>query len=256
MSKKYYPIVTNNSINLELSSLEPLPNNHKISDDDFNNAQILLKNVFPNSTTDHANLDNPDIILVQAPAWGAQTVPFSLSTLSAYVREKGYKILPLDLNIEFYHRRKEKHDIMWNVDQAAWFWLNEDCINDLLNDHQQHIDDFIELVVASNTPIVGFSLYASSLIVSLHLIKLIKARKPELKIIVGGPEAHHTQSGQMLAKNPLIDGVAQSEGEETLIDFIRRVRTNQSVAIQQMTSLTMLLIMTLKNMQVKASVKL
>jgi len=229
MNKKYYPILTDDTVTPELASLELLSKNLKISDEVMDNAKVLLKSVFPNSTTDHANLDNPDIILVQAPAWGAQTVPFSLSTLSAYVREKGYKILPLDLNIEFYHRRKEKHDIMWNVDQSAWFWLNEDCINDLLNDHRQHIDDFVELVVASNTPVVGFSLYASSLIVSLHLIKLLKARKPELKIIVGGPEAHHTQSGKMLAENPLIDGVAQSEGEETLIDFIRRVRTNQSV---------------------------
>lgn len=223
MNKKYYPILS------ELSSLDPVTNNLKISDEALDKAKTLLHSIFPNSRTDHTNLDNPDIILVQAPAWGAQTVPFSLSTLSAYVREKGYKILPLDLNIEFYHRRKQKHDIMWNVDQSSWFWLNEDCIKDLLSDHQQHIDDFIELVVTTNTPVVGFSLYASSLIVSLHLIKLLKERKPELKIIVGGPEAHHTQSGKMLAENPLIDGVAQSEGEETLIDFIRRVRTNQSV---------------------------
>ncbi len=229
MSKKHYTIFADDPNSLNLSNIEFLPKGDKISDEVLNNAKILLKNVFPNSTTDYDNLDNPDIILVQAPAWGAQTVPFSLSTLSAYVREKGYKILPLDLNIEFYHRRKEKHDIMWNVDQSAWFWLNEDCVKDLLSDHEQHINDFIELVVSSNTPIVGFSLYASSLIVSLHLIKLLKERKPELKIIVGGPEAHHTQSGNMLAENPLIDGVAQSEGEETLIDFIRRVRTNQSV---------------------------
>ena len=201
----------------------------KTSDEVLDHAKILLKNVFPNSTTKYDNLDNPDIVLVQAPAWGAQTVPFSLSTLSAYVREKGYKILPLDLNIEFYHRRKEKHEMMWNVDQSEWFWLNEDCIHDLLSNHEQHINDFIELVVATNTPIVGFSLYASSLTVSLHLIKLLKVRKPKLKIIVGGPEAHHTQSGKMLAENPLIDGVAQSEGEETLLDFINRVRTNQFV---------------------------
>jgi radical SAM superfamily enzyme YgiQ (UPF0313 family) len=229
MNKKYYPILTDDTVTPELASLELLSKNLKISDEVMDNAKVLLKSVFPNSTTDHANLDNPDIILVQAPAWGAQTVPFSLSTLSAYVREKGYKILPLDLNIEFYHRRKEKHDIMWNVDQSQWFWANEDCVNDLLSDHEQHINDFIELIVATNTPIVGFSLYNSSLTVSLYLIKLLKARKPELKIIVGGPEAHHTLAGNKLAENPLIDGVAQSEGEETLIDIIQRVRTNRSL---------------------------
>lgn len=222
---KTFPILPADNIAKEI----PITKNQKISDEVLDQAKILLKNVFPHSTTDYDNLDNPDIILVQAPAWGAQTVPFSLSTLSAYVRDKGYKILPLDLNIEFYHRRKKKHDIMWNVDQSSWFWLNEDCIKDLLSDHEQHINDFIELVISSNTPIVGFSLYASSLIVSLHLIKLLKERKPELKIIVGGPEAHHTQAGKMLTQNPLIDGVAQSEGEETIIDFIRRVRTNRSV---------------------------
>jgi hypothetical protein len=189
----------------------------------------LLTDVFPNSTTNHGNLNNPDIILVQAPGWGVQTAPLSLASLSAYVRQKGYKILPLDLNVEFFAIRPEKFSIMWDIDQSQWFWESKDCVNDLLTEYKKEIDDFVELVVSTNTPLVGFSLYNTSMHTSMHLIKLLKARKPELKIIVGGPHAHRYLAGNVLAKNPLIDAVAQAEGEETLVDIIERVRKNQSL---------------------------
>jgi radical SAM superfamily enzyme YgiQ (UPF0313 family) len=189
----------------------------------------LLTNLCPNSTTNHDNLDDPDIILVQAPGWGVQTAPLSLASLSAYVRQKGYKILPLDLNVEFFVSKHEKFSIMWDIDQSQWFWESEDFVNDLLKEYRKQIDDFVELVVSTNTPLVGFSLYNTSMHSSMYLIKLLKERKPELKIVVGGPHAHRHLAGNDLARNPLIDAVAQSEGEETLVDIIQRVRENRSL---------------------------
>lgn len=189
----------------------------------------LLTNLCPNSTTNYDNLDAPDVILVQAPGWGVQTAPLSLASLSAYVRQKGYKILPLDLNVEFFVIRPEKFSIMWDIDQSQWFWESEDCVNELLKEYKKQIDDFVELVVSTNTPLVGFSLYNTSMYTSMHLIKLLKKRKPELKIIVGGPHAHRYLAGNDLAANPLIDAVAQAEGEETLVDIIERVRENRTL---------------------------
>ena len=103
----------------------------------INQSIQLLTNLCPNSTTNHDNLNNPDIILVQAPGWGVQTAPLSLASLSAYVRQKGYKILPLDLNVEFFVIKPEKFSIMWDIDQSQWFWESEDFVNDLLKEYKQ-----------------------------------------------------------------------------------------------------------------------
>ena len=192
-------------------------------------AVHLLNRVCPNSTTDYDNLDNPDIVLVQAPGWGVQTAPLSLASLVSFVRKKGYKILPLDLNVEFYTIRPEKFSIVWDIDQSQWFWESKDCVNELIKEYAKQINEFVELVVATNTPLVGFSLYNTSMHTSVHLITLLKKRKPELKIIVGGPHAHRYLAGNDLAANPLIDGVAQAEGEETLVDIIERVRNGTSL---------------------------
>jgi hypothetical protein len=195
----------------------------------INRSIQLLKSLCPNSTTNYDNLDSPDIILVQAPGWGVSTAPLSLASLSAYVRQKGYKILPLDLNIEFFTIRPKKFSIMWDIDQSQWFWESKDCINDLLKEYKTQINEFVELVISTNTKIVGFSLYNSSLYTSMHLIKLLKKRNPKIKIIVGGPHAHRYLAGNDLAANPLIDAVAQAEGEETIVDVIERVRDGRSL---------------------------
>lgn len=196
---------------------------------DIPKAVRLLTTVCPNSTTDYDNLNNPDVVLVQAPGWGVQTAPLSLASLSAFVRHKGHKILPLDLNVEFYSIRPDKFSIIWDIDQSQWFWESKDCVNELLNEYKTQIDKFIELVISTNAPLVGFSLYNTSMHTSMHLIKLLKERKSDLKIIVGGPHAHRYLAGNDLAANPLIDAVAQAEGEETLVDIIERVRSGKSL---------------------------
>ena len=107
----------------------------------------LFSDIFPNSRTDLKNLENPDAVLVQGPAWGVQTVPFNLASLSAYARSNGYKILPLDLNVEFYHRRSEKYKDMWDIDASQWFWESRDCVHALLQEYNDLIDKFIDFFI-------------------------------------------------------------------------------------------------------------
>lgn len=191
------------------------------------NAVRLLSKVAPNSCTSHDNLDNPDITLVLAPGWGVDTVPLSLATLSSYVRNSGYKILPIDLNVEWYISRPKNFVDMWDISQSSWFWLSHDSVDTLLSEYSEQIEQFINLIIATNTPTVGFVMYVSSEYVSLALIKLLKERKPDLHIIVGGPQAHITMNGREYVSNPDISAVVQSEGEETLVEIIKRIQMNQ-----------------------------
>ena len=190
----------------------------------------LLKIVCPNSTTSPDNLVNPDIVLVQAPGWGVDTVPLGLATLSTYARAKGIKILPLDVNVEWFLSRPEKFSEVWEVSQSMWFWESKDSINSLMVDYKEQAEQLIELILATNTSVVGFVMYSSSECVSLALIEMLKLRKPEITIIVGGPHAHHTMNGRYYTTLSSISAVAQGEGEEILVDIIQRVHANKSLA--------------------------
>ena len=188
-----------------------------------------LKTIFPNSNTSEKNLDNPDAILIQAPGWGVDTVPFSLASLSAYARERNYKILPLDLNVECYANRSKKFIDIWKIDESQWFWSSVDCVNTFIDENKSYFDEVVNLIIATKSPVVGFSIYESSLYVSLYLIKLLKQRDPTLTIIVGGPHTHRFLAGDWLAENPNIDAVVQSEGEAAFVDVIERVRNGKSL---------------------------
>jgi len=61
----------------------------------------------------------------------------------------------------------------------------------------------------------------------MELARLLKKRRPELKIIFGGPHVSRFLAGLWVIKDPAVDAVAQGEGELTLIDVIERVKAGR-----------------------------
>jgi radical SAM superfamily enzyme YgiQ (UPF0313 family) len=90
------------------------------------------------------------------------------------------------------------------------------------------IERLIDLIIVTETRIVGFTIYSSSAHMSLHLARLLKQRKPEIQIIFGGPHASRHLAGHSLIKNDFVDAVVQGEGELTLIDIISRYKDTGS----------------------------
>lgn len=175
------------------------------------------------------NFDSPDIVLVQAPGWGVNTPPLGMAMLTAFARKQGYKVLPLDLNIETYIRRTKDFASAWDGEQAAWFWETGGCIDNLMKTFKSEIGAFIELIIQTNAPIVGFTIYSSSQQVSLELARMLKERNPAIKIIFGGANVSRYMGGLEIAKTPYVDAVAQGEGELTLIDIVDRIKNGRSI---------------------------
>jgi len=189
----------------------------------FKRATALL----PTSRTDIENFCDPDIVLVQAPGWGVNTPPLGTAMLTSFARKHGYKVLPIDLNVEFYLNRPSEFDKTWELEQSLWFWDTADCVKRLNDAFRKEIDAFVDLVIAANSPLVGFTVYNSSMYLSMELARLLKKRRPELKIIFGGPHVSRFMAGLWVIKDPAVDAVAQGEGELTLIDVIERVKTGR-----------------------------
>ena len=189
----------------------------------FNRATALL----PTSRTDIENFCDPDIVLVQAPGWGVNTPPLATAMLTSFARKHGYKVLPIDLNVEFFLNRPPEFDKTWELEQSLWFWETTDCVKRFKNAFGKELDAFVDLVIATNTPLVGFTVYNSSMYLSMELARLLKKRRPELKIIFGGPHVSRFLAGLWVIKDPAVDAVAQGEGELTLIDVIERVKAGR-----------------------------
>lgn len=188
-----------------------------------------LIHVVPTSRTDIENLCDPDLVLVQAPGWGINTPPLGTAMLSSYARMHGYKVLPLDLNLEFFLNRPDEFANSWELEQSLWFWTTNDCIKSVVQTFEEKIEAFVELILESKAKVVGFTIYDSSTKVSLEIAHQLKAKAPEVKIIFGGPLVSRFMAGLSIIKDDAIDAVAQGEGELILIDILERVKEGRTL---------------------------
>ena len=61
--------------------------------------------------------------------------------------------------------------------------------------------------------ILGFACYIWNIEMTLHVVDMVKAVRPDIKIVLGGPEVSFT-ADELLARCPNIDYIVQGEGEE------------------------------------------
>lgn len=178
--------------------------------------------VFFSSRSAQANFAAPDAVLIQTPGWGVETPPLSLSSLSSFGRTNGYRILALDLNIEHYTLRTEKYAHIWDIDQSQWFWNNINCVNEYFENHRELFEKHVEAILATDAPLICFSVYASCVESSFIYARLLKVRRPELKIVFGGPHASLNMAGDYILTHAYVDAIALGEGEFIFLDLLKR----------------------------------
>lgn len=61
--------------------------------------------------------------------------------------------------------------------------------------------------------ILGFACYIWNIEMTLHVVNMVKAVRPDIKIVLGGPEVSFT-ADELLERCPNIDYIVQGEGEE------------------------------------------
>ncbi len=176
------------------------------------------------------NFDSPDLVLVQTPGWGLKTPPLSIASLAAYVRQSGYKVLPLDLNLEFYLLRREGYQDVWEDWKAEWYWSTPSCVDDFVAAHQEIITKHIDFLASCGAKIFGFSCYSSCINLSLIYARELKKRNPEFITVFGGPHVSRNLGGTWVASLPYVDLVAQGEGELTLLEIVERATQNKPLS--------------------------
>lgn len=176
------------------------------------------------------------IALIQAPAFGIDRPPLALGYLSAFLRRDGYEVNIFDLNIDLYAKATQKNRKFWEF-QYVFNWLDNDyfCKEEILS--KEHFKNWARQILDSGSDVVGFSIQSSSLAASINLAKEIKSLAPDKLIVFGGPlnlsysieHAYYLLQLENLSKNKVIDIVVLGEGEETLIDILRKVENKDSL---------------------------
>ena len=67
--------------------------------------------------------------------------------------------------------------------------------------------------------VLGFACYIWNIEMTLHVVDMVKAVRPDIKIVLGGPEVSFT-ADKLLERCPNIDYIVQGEGEEAFHDLV------------------------------------
>lgn len=168
------------------------------------------------------------IILVQSPCWGIKCPPYGLAILATYLKKKGHQVYVKDLNIEFYHQRKDEYAEAWNAENHS-FWVNPLLVSNFIFNYAEIIDEKVNDILNTGAQIIGFSIHFSSEHLAKEIARRIKEKDDKKIIIFGGPQASRVNSGYKLLESNYVDFVVQGEGEVTLEELISKLGTNQRI---------------------------
>jgi len=172
---------------------------------------------------------NNKILLIQSPPWGIYTPPLGIAYLATFLKNSGYAVDVLDLNIEIYNDAAKELKEVWE-NQDFDFWASGEAVKSLNN----KLDWIIDKIVLFNADVIGFSVTRASAPILNCLLSIIRERaKNQVMIIVGGAGASFKDVRSLFRKD-LIDYFIIGDGEYSLRFLIKDkdlgnpIQTNQN----------------------------
>ena len=183
------------------------------------NIPIFTTNVFAKERQDKL-----DVLLVTLPPWGIENPPLGLGYLDSYIRDKGLRCQVYDFNIYFYNST-EDYKMLWHVENKN-YWSNQKTFPLICELFKAQIDYAVNKILSTDTDLIGFSVVDPKERLTIEVIKRLKDKASDKKIILGGPACSTEEQRNFFTDSipGYIDYFVVGEGEETLYEIIRRER--------------------------------
>lgn len=160
------------------------------------------------------------IILACCPSWSVSYPPYNISLLKSILKQKGYTVKNFDFNIEAYNHLKKEEIDYW-VGQNFFFWEEKVFDNIILPKIEKLMDSWVSSILNYDPQYIGFTVYHTNWKCTQHLIKKIKEKNNNIKILLGGP--HCFASKKDFTFNSISDYVCYGEGEDNIINIIEKI---------------------------------
>jgi anaerobic magnesium-protoporphyrin IX monomethyl ester cyclase len=168
----------------------------------------------------HQATRNSRVALVTAPMWGPQIAPYGIARLAGLARHAGFKTKCWDVNIECYDATKgELWSHWWD-----WKWnspeLYEKEIQPII---LPTLEKFLDELVEFNPTMIGFTTYYTNINCVTWMLRQIKQRLPNARIIAGGPQARRLNE----YSDALFDHIVRGEGEMIFLNLLENIENNE-----------------------------
>jgi anaerobic magnesium-protoporphyrin IX monomethyl ester cyclase len=164
------------------------------------------------------------VCLVQMPRWSIRTPPFSIALLTAVLRQRGFTVYPKDYDIEFYRKVEPEDRWAWTGEEPV-DWGNPTAFARVLEKYDHLFDETVEDILATGAQVVGFSVKVWSLEFSREVARRLKARRPDVFVIFGGPDTNKGPE-EHLVGHPEVDAICLQEADTSFPDFLEAFQDN------------------------------
>ena len=159
------------------------------------------------------------ILLTILPPFWPKLPPIGIGYLQSYLLKNNINCGILDLNNIFYNLAPPELKKSWLI--SCNTSLEENILSIIENAHPKEYEDTLQKMLKYG--IIGFSCFKSNFQNSLKLIKILKSKNKNIKIILGGPEIarqYFKTSGKFFKEiKDLADFIVAGEGEKPLFDY-------------------------------------
>jgi anaerobic magnesium-protoporphyrin IX monomethyl ester cyclase len=176
-------------------------------------------------------MNNKKVLLVIAPVFWPKMPPLGIGCLQAFLEKNNTPCKILDLNNIFYNLSSSELKKSWLVS------CNSSLENNIFGLIQKNNPDMFKKLLGEmlEHEIIGFSCFKSNLNSSLKLIRILKSKNKNIKIIMGGPEIARQffkTSGKFTRgiKNSA-DFIVAGEGEKSLLNYIKRPSPKNRISL-------------------------
>lgn len=182
--------------------------------------QHNLTNIQLNAVTRQLKL-----CMVMVPPWGTYFPPYNLARLAGITNAAGFKTTVYDINVKAWHRLKNLSELdLWDH-AKEWMWQGATYVQKIHPMLEPILKEFLEKIVVDKPDVLGFSLYYTNESPTNWMIYHIKKLLPDVKIVIGGPQAFKLKTVTM----NMADYIIQGEGEQTLLDLLEKLDEKTSI---------------------------
>lgn len=160
--------------------------------------------------------------------WGVERPPLNISILASYLRHNGVRAEVWDLNVEAYEAARGMGlTHFWTIDDGLDLPPME-VFHLLAGPLAGLLECQVDELMRAGAPMIGFYLSSSNRHWVQHMVELIHQADPRRMIVLGGPEAL-TLALSGGSKHYQVDYLVFGEGEETLLELVRRQQSGGPV---------------------------
>ena len=170
------------------------------------------------------------LCLVMCPEWDAGFPHYGIAKLAGVAKHAGFPTKAFDLNVEAFRDYDDGHG-NWDVPfhpwhgTRDWHWEGQQYWEDLHKWVQPTLDSGIERIIKFKPDIIGFSLYYCNKGPTDYMIRHLKKRMPDLKVVIGGPQTHASH----FVPESYYDYVCNGEGENTLLAILMQMEAKKRI---------------------------